>query len=168
MGIDPADLDDTQEALLESKGVPIPTARVELTKDLVITDEEESLALTKIAAFNTIIAEVAADFDVPMVDINSWMKPGAPDSPLPGDSCFGFALVSPATTIVSLDGVHANNYGHAFIANEFIRTMNAEFALSIPLLDPESYKGQYLGKSLVAPSLKAFRRLQEMYAPTKR
>ncbi len=108
---------------------------------------------------------------MPVVDINSWMKPGvapSPDSPLPDDSCLGFALVSQDNTIFSLDGVHASNYGHAFIANEFIKTMNTEFALSIPLLDPEDYKGQYLGKSLVAPSLKAFRRLQEMYAPTKR
>ena len=171
MGIDPADLNDKQKDQLASKGVTIPTAAVPLTKDLVFTDEEESLSLGTIAAFNLIIATVAADpdVDVPVVDVNRWMKPGG-GPPLPNDSCLGFALVSLVSqrnTIFSLDGIHPSNYGHAFIANEFIATMNAKFGLHIPKLIPENYKDQYYGKALVVPSLKALRRLEEMYAPSR-
>jgi hypothetical protein len=46
--------------------------------------------------------------------------------------------------------------------------MNAEFTLSMPLLDPEDYKGQYLGANLVPLTVKALRRLQEMYTPKGR
>ena len=166
MGIDPADLNDKQKDLLASKGVTIPTAAVPLTKDLVFTDEEESLSLSTIAAFNSIIQTVAEDYGLPVVDVNSWMKPEG-GSPLPDDSCLRFALVAQDNTIFSLDGIHPSNYGHALIANEFIATMNAEFGLHIPKLNPENYKGQYSGKALVVPSLKAIRRLEEMYAPSR-
>ena len=46
--------------------------------------------------------------------------------------------------------------------------MNAKFGLNIPSLNAASYAGQYSsGKALVVPSLKAIRRLNEMYAPAK-
>ena len=71
----------------------IPVAAVPLTKDLVFTDQEESKTLSTIAAFNAIIAQVAADYGLPLVDVNTWMQPGG-GPPLPNDSCLGFALVS--------------------------------------------------------------------------
>lgn len=174
VGIDPAELSPDQKTQLAALGVTVPTALVPLTADLVFTAEEEALALSTIAGFNAIIVDVAAEYGLPVVDINTWMKPGAaapPNSPAPAaawDDCLKFALVSQDNTIFSLDGVHASNYGHAFIANEFIAVMNAEFGLSIPYLDPDDYAGQYSGKALLAPSLKAIRGLKEMYAPAKR
>jgi hypothetical protein len=167
MGIDPMDLDSlTPEQKAPLGGVTIPSGAVPLTKDLVITDQEESLTLSTIAAFNAIIAQVAADEALPLVNVNTWMQPGG-GAPLPNDSCLQFALVSQDNTIFSLDGIHPNNYGHALIANEFIATLNASFGLSIPSLNAASYAGQYSGKALVVPSLKAIRRLDEMYAPAK-
>jgi lysophospholipase L1-like esterase len=169
MGIDPADLaglTEQQKALLA--GVTLPSVAVPLTKDLVLTDSETQTALDTIDDFNTIIASVAADPDisVPVVDANSLMRPETEPPLLPGDP-MAFALMSQDNTRYSLDGIHPSNYGHAFIANEFIDTMNSRFGLNIPKLDPEKYKGQYSGKALVVPSLKAIRRLEEMYAPKK-
>lgn len=177
LGIDPAALDSDQETQLAALGVTIPTSALPLTKDLLMTDVEEALALSTITdlatGFNAIIDDVAADYGIPVVDINTWMKPGGgsppASDPVAGwDDCLDFVLVSQDDTIFSLDGVHASDYGHAFIANEFIHTMNAEFGLSIPLLNPEAYKGQYSGKAITAPSLKAIRGIQQMYAPVKR
>ena len=167
-GIDPGELDDVDKALLLSCGVHVPDKAEPLRNDLVFTHEEWKLTLDTIHQFNDIIATVAAnpDVDVPVVDVNRWMKPGG-GPPLPDDSCLGFALVSPHNTIFSLDGIHPSNYGHALIANEFIATMNAMFVLHIPKLIPENYKDQYWGKALVVPSLKALRRLEEMYAPSR-
>jgi lysophospholipase L1-like esterase len=166
LGIPPG-LEQSKKNVLMAEGViKVPDVAVPMTKDLVFTNEEESLSLSTIAAFNSIIQTVAAYYGLPVVDVNRWMQPGG-GSPLPDDSCLGFALVAQDNTIFSLDGIHPSNYGHAFIANEFIATMNAEFGLHIPKLNPENYKGQYSGKALVVPSLKAIRRLEEMYAPSR-
>jgi lysophospholipase L1-like esterase len=166
LGIPPG-LEQSKKNVLMAEGViKVPDVAVPLTKDLVFTNEEESLSLSTIAAFNSIIQTVAEDYGLPVVDVNRWMQPGG-GPPLPNDSCLGFALVAQDNTIFSLDGIHPSNYGHALIANEFIATMNAEFGLHIPKLNPENYKGQYSGKALVVPSLKAIRRLEEMYAPSR-
>ena len=166
LGIPPG-LEQSKKNVLMAEGViKVPDVAVPMTKDLVFTDEEESLSLSTITAFNDIIAQVAEEYDLPVVDVNRWMKPGG-GSPLPNDNCLEFALVSQDNTIFSLDGIHPSNYGHALIANEFIATMNAKFGLHIPKLNPENYKGQYSGKALVVPSLKAIRRLEEMYAPSR-
>ncbi|MCB1318688.1 MAG: hypothetical protein KDK34_00460, partial [Leptospiraceae bacterium] len=34
--------------------------------------------------------------------------------------------------IFGLDGVHPNRYGHAVLANELIKSINAEYGVSIP------------------------------------
>jgi hypothetical protein len=151
---------------LATKGVKVPAAAVPLTKDLVFTDQEEAKTLSTIGAFNLIIAQVAEEYDLPLVDVNGWMQPGG-GAPLPSDGCLKFALVSQDNTIFSLDGIHPNNYGHALIANQFIATMKASFGLNIPSLNAASYSGQYSGKALVVPALKAIRRLDEMYAPVR-
>jgi lysophospholipase L1-like esterase len=172
MGIDPNDLTEDDKTLLGSKGVTLPDELVQLvpiTRDMVLTDFETQTALNTIAAFNDKIDEVVTNsaFPLLLVDMNSWMKPGAIESPLPDEECLDFVLVAQDNTIFSLDGVHPSNYGHAFIANEFIKAMKAEFGLGIPLLNTDAYAGQYSGKSLIVPSMKAVLRLGEMYAPTK-
>jgi lysophospholipase L1-like esterase len=167
MGIDPSDLDSlTADQKAPLAGVTIPSGTVPLTKDLVFTDQEEAKTLSTIGAFNLIIAQVAEEYDLPLVDVNGWMQPGG-GAPLPSDGCLKFALVSQDNTIFSLDGIHPNNYGHALIANQFIATMKASFGLNIPSLNAASYSGQYSGKALVVPALKAIRRLDEMYAPVR-
>ena len=40
--------------------------------------------------------------------------------------------------IFGLDGVHPNRYGHAVLANELIKAINAKYRVSIPLIDEYS------------------------------
>ncbi len=41
----------------------------------------------------------------------------------------------------SLDGVHATNQGYGLVANEFIETINAKYAASIPPIDVSALPG---------------------------
>jgi hypothetical protein len=161
-GVPPGLTQDQKEALT-ALGVPVPDTAIALTRDLLFTDTEEQATVDAIHAFNVKIGSLAAEFSLPVVDANAFMKPGGGWE----DAAYQFALVSQDSTAYSLDGVHPNNYGHALIANEFIRTMNGAFGLSIPSLNPESYRGQYHGKQLRASTLQAIRGLREMYLPRK-
>jgi lysophospholipase L1-like esterase len=158
----PAGLAQDQKDRLVALGVPVPDTAIPLTKDLIFTDTEEQATLDAIHAFNSKIVQLAAEYSLPVVDANAFMKPGGWS-----DEALKFALVSQDSTAYSLDGIHPNNYGHALITNEFIQTMNAEFGLSIPTLNAESYRGQYHGKQLQAGALRAIRGLREMYLPRK-
>jgi lysophospholipase L1-like esterase len=64
-----------------------------------------------------------------------------------GASINGSALtasISPPFGAFSLDGVHPNARGHAYIANKFIEAINAKFGSSIPLCNPNDYPGNEL------------------------
>jgi hypothetical protein len=159
----PDGLTPEQEAKLLALEIPVPATKIPLTKDLLFTDEEEQNTKNRILEFNASILLLADEFDLPVVDANTFMKPGGGwDS-----AAYQFALISQDSTAYSLDGIHPNNYGHALITNEFIAKMNSEFGLSIPTLDPEDYRGQYSGKSIRASALKSIQGLREMYLPRK-
>jgi len=54
------------------------------------------------------------------------------------------ASISPPFGGFSLDGVHPNARAMAFIANEFIKTINAKYQSNIPLTNPNDYLGNEL------------------------
>ncbi len=157
----PTGLTDAQKNTLVALGLTVPVTPLPLTNDLVLTDMEEQASLAAINAFNQKIATLSFEFGLPVVDMNSWMKPGGS---LP-DSYFMFALVAQDDTMYSLDGVHPNNLGHALCANAFIKLLNQRYNLSLAQLNPNLYKGQYSGKSIQSGSIKAIKRVIEMYAP---
>lgn len=66
-------------------------------------------------------------------------------------------------TIFSLDGVHVNNLGHALLANAFIDVMNDRLQMGIQKLDPEDYRGQYIGKDIKRPSIKALKEVKNTF-----
>jgi hypothetical protein len=157
----PSGLTDAQKNTLVALGLTVPASPLPLTNDLVLTDTEEQASLEAITAFNQKIATLAVEFGLPVVNMNSWMKPGGS---LP-DSYFKFVLVAQNDTMYSLDGVHPNNFGHALCANAFIKALNQSYDLNLAELNPSLYKGQYSGKSIQSGSLKAVKRVIEMYAP---
>jgi lysophospholipase L1-like esterase len=159
----PTGLTQDQKDALTLLGLTVPTAPLPLTKDMVLTETEEQAALAAITAFNQKIAALAGEFSLHVVDVNSWMKPGGS---LP-DSYFKFALVAQDDTMFSLDGVHPNNFGHALCANASIEVLNQSYNLNLAQLNPNLYKGQYSGISIQSGSLKAIKRVMEMYAPRK-
>ena len=54
------------------------------------------------------------------------------------------ATITPPNGAFSLDGVHPNARGSAYIANEFIKAINAKFGSTIPLCNPNSFGGNEL------------------------
>lgn len=114
-------------------GVPVGfDASAPMPTSVVLDKDEIVIAQNAVSAFNTSIATVAAQFGVPVVDMNGFMKDlveGIVVSGVELDAAFltgGFA---------SLDGVHPNNLGYAVIANEFIQVINATYNTNLSPVD---------------------------------
>ena len=119
---------------LKPTGIPMPG-------NVTITAEELDAIKTAVDGFNQTIATLAGQFKVPVVDANGFLDI-LNTSGIEGYTGL-FALLDPANTAFSLDGVHPNNGGYALIANKFIEKINESFGLSIPLLNAAEFKGQY-------------------------
>ena len=124
-----------QEAGLNPSGIPI-------NGDLTLTRFERNSIQDAVGNFNAVISEVATEFGIPVVDINSAL------STLNNVGIDGFSgrfvLVDPTNTAFSLDGIHPNNGGYAIIANQFIQVVDESFGFKIPLLDTDQFRGQYV------------------------
>jgi lysophospholipase L1-like esterase len=84
--------------------------------------------------FNDIIQREADRIGMPVVDINSRFAEFVANPPV----MYGVPLRSTMLGgLFSLDGVHPSNIGHALVANEFIRTINQAFNVSVPELSAE-------------------------------
>lgn len=106
-------------------GVPVGfDASAPMPTSVVLDKDEIVIAKAAVAAFNTSIANVAAMFGVPVVDMNAFMNDLAK-----GISVSGVDVDASFLTggVFSLDGVHPNNLGYAIIANKFIEVINANF-----------------------------------------
>ncbi len=121
---------------LNPTGQPFPG-----TMSLTVT--ENDAIKQAVDGFNTVLQNLAAQFNIPMVDANS-MLITLNSSGLEGYSG-RFVMLDPANTAFSLDGVHPNDGGYALIANAFIEKMNATYKLAIPKLNCADFKGQYGG-----------------------
>ncbi|MEX0928740.1 MAG: hypothetical protein WD266_00505 [Balneolales bacterium] len=85
-------------------------------------------------AYNNIIMEAADQSDnIVVADINEFFNSVLSNGGIDG---FEMGLFG---GLFSLDGVHPNKVGHAYIANEFIQVLNNEFGAQIATLNPEEY-----------------------------
>ncbi|GAC1388319.1 MAG: hypothetical protein NVSMB31_02150 [Vulcanimicrobiaceae bacterium] len=94
------------------------------------------------AAYNAAIGAAAAGQSAPLVDIASifakFQTVTYPGQVLSAKCCF---LVF-GGGLQSFDGLHPSHTGYAFIANEFIKTINTAYGLTIPAVNVMSvYKG---------------------------
>ena len=142
----------------------------QLTGDITITPTEETAARSVISDYNAILTSLSASFDVPLVDIiQSWWGSDVSQTPNPFGGYSGlYALQAQDITTFSLDGIHPSDLGHALTANAFIKVLNQKWGLGIPELNPDNYKGQYSGMSILPQSIKALQRVREMYPPNAR
>lgn len=120
--------------------------------DKWVLDADEVAAIKeRTAAFNAAIAaEVqtanASGTRVALVDANKLLS-DLSAAGTAGLNVNGIALASsiaPPYGGFSLDGVHPNPRGHAYIANAFIQAINAAFKANISLINPNDYKGNEL------------------------
>jgi len=113
--------------------VPIPNAHV-------LTFAEIANIEAAITYYNQIIqATVTANPGrLGLVDVNAFMK-----QTNKGIVYNGVALNTQFVTggAFSLDGIHLNPIGNALLANEFIKSINANFGSTIPQVDVTKYRG---------------------------
>ena len=125
---------------IQSMGL-IPSG-IAIDKDSTLTVTEQEIIEDAVLNINNVISNLAGEFDIPVVDINSLLFE-LNNSGIDGFTG-EFVLKDPENTAFSLDGIHANNAGYAIIANSFIKVINKQFAMNIPLVNPEQYRGQYI------------------------
>ncbi len=118
---------------------------VPLADNYVLTQVEQSVILARTTAFNDIIAATVANYteSLALVDINQIFAEFA----VSGVNINGSVLTAsifPPFGGFSLDGVHPNPRGAAFIANLFIEAINQQFSANIPPVNPNNYPGNEL------------------------
>jgi hypothetical protein len=97
--------------------------------NFVLDRDEIQQIQDRTATLNGIIAKVASNVGMPVVDIHALFEEITNHPPVLG----GIPLTHHYLGgIFSLDGVHPSNIGHALIANAFIQTINSRYSASIP------------------------------------
>lgn len=119
-------------------GVSVP-----LADNWVLTPEEQLMAETAVAAYNQVIAGLAAQYDLALVDANAYLDTVidtgvtlSDGSVVTGDFGTGGGF--------SLDGVHPSPRGYALLANLMIEAINAKYGSNLPGVDPLDFTGLYI------------------------
>jgi phospholipase/lecithinase/hemolysin len=114
-------------ALLLRMGLAGP--RLLQNPDWVLDPTEIATIQQRLNAFNFIIAERAAFYGYPVVDVK-----GAYDRFLQNPPIIAGVMVTNNVNggLFSLDSVHPSNTGHALLANEFIAVINQTYGFHIP------------------------------------
>ncbi|MCD6598427.1 MAG: hypothetical protein J7L04_12100 [Bacteroidales bacterium] len=126
---------------------------------LYLSHDQIEVIKTRINAFNTIIEQKAASYPnqlsiVHLTDLihqiaetgkyDAWGRPPSTEIyqydgiPLTGDLGLN--------SIYSLDGLQFNQRGNAFIANQFIQTMNNNFSSNIPEVNANAFVGNTIAR----------------------
>jgi hypothetical protein len=114
----------------------------------VLLPQEQATVQDRIDAFNTTIATAVENHDTRMVlvDVNAILGALKASGPT-GITVNGLALtaaVAPPYGGFSLDGIHPNARGNAYLANKFIEVINEKFDANVPLSNPNNYPGNDL------------------------
>lgn len=134
-------MNEAEQLVIEIENNGLDPSGMSFDGEFTLTASEEEIIQDTVGEFNSSIADIAFELNVPVVDANDLLfrinNQGV-------DGFTGeFVLVDNVNTAFSLDGVHPNNAGYAIIANEFIMVMNGSFGMNIPLIDTGQFRGQY-------------------------
>ncbi len=121
---------------------------VPLTDEWVLSKDEITNARQATVEFNNIIKAAAASKGLAVVDMNEILTMAvsglrAEDGQIYTADYFK-GLSNLSTVMFSLDGVHLNARGYAFVANEILRKVNSHYKAKIPLVNPATYPGPTL------------------------
>jgi lysophospholipase L1-like esterase len=158
----PAGIDTTKPFGLHPQN-PWPNA-------LVLDPDEQTTCATALVALNSAITSVAAANGAAVVDFNALFNSIIQKGYSVSGETYTNAYISGG--MFSLDGVHPSSRGYGIIANEFIKTMNAKFGMSVPLVDIAQIPGipAPLGKvsadNLPVLPVDAFKDFQRMFGTT--
>lgn len=117
--------------LLQGYGIPtaLGGAGVPLPITVVLTPNETAMIADYIASYNASIAELAAQRDIPVLDIYTILE----DLAQHGQEIAGIELTTDFLTggIFGYDGFHLTPIGYALVANAFIETINDAYGSRI-------------------------------------
>jgi hypothetical protein len=125
---------------LSIKGVAVA-----LGDNAVVTAAELVEVNESVTAFNSSIAAmVDANSDrLVLVDVNTIFSNLVANGAAINGSGIDASFIPPFGAF-SVDGVHPNSRGYAYIANRFIEAINGKFNSDIPLVNPNDYAGNEL------------------------
>ena len=109
-----------------------------IPEQFVLTQDELTRIAAATLAFNTIIHDVALLNNLPVVDMNAYLRTAVTGIKYNGVT-FNTQYLSGGA--FSLDGIHLTPRGYALVANEIIRVVNAYYKSTIPAVDANAYSG---------------------------
>lgn len=124
------------------KGVTVP-----LEDKFVLNPTEQTNIKEATVEFNNIIKATAASKGLAVADMNDILNKAVAGLRVEDGQIYTadyFKGTNLNTVMFSLDGVHLNARGYAFIASEILRTINKHYKASIPLVNPAVYPGPVL------------------------
>lgn len=132
----------TMDAMLK-KGVSFP-----ISDAFVLNPVEQANIKEATVQFNAIIKAAAASKGLAVADMNDILNKAVAGLRVEDGQIYtadyfkGMGNLN--TVMFSLDGVHLNARGYAFIAAEILRTINKHYKANIPLVNPAVYPGPEL------------------------
>ncbi|WP_413511458.1 hypothetical protein [Myroides odoratus] len=138
----PATGSPTLDALMK-KGVTFP-----IQDKFVLNVVEQQKVQAATDAFNSIIKNVASEKGLAVADMNDLLRKAVSGLRVEDGQIYtadyfkGMGNLN--TVLFSLDGVHLNARGYAFIAAEILRVINKHYKANIPLVNPAVYPGPTL------------------------
>ena len=115
-------------------GVGVP-----LADSFTLTTDEIATLLTRIGAFNAIIAAEAAKYEgLVLFDANTFFTSIAVAGGIESNG-FMYAPDFSPNGIFSVDGIHINPAGHAILTNQLLNTIDAAFGSDLPEYDATDF-----------------------------
>jgi lysophospholipase L1-like esterase len=109
---------------------PLPDIGKPLPDSVVLTPPEIAAIQQRLTDFNGVIRAAAAARDIPVADIDAFLRRAAAGIHL-GPVHLDLSYITGG--LISYDGFHLTDIGYMFFANEYIRTINAAYGTKIPL-----------------------------------
>ena len=104
--------------------------------EFILTLDEISEIQTRIDEYNTVIRNLAQDYDLALVETKEWYE-SVNNGITYNGSPLNFSFASGGT--FSLDGVNLTGRGNALLCNEFIKAINKKYKAQIPRANALEY-----------------------------
>lgn len=133
------------QALTPQENTPQRGVEFPVEDEYVLIPDEQEEINQKISTFNAAIsAAVSANSDrLVLVDVQSFVRQIADGLVSSGGVNLNASIVPPSGGF-SVDGLHPNGRGNAFIANLIIEQINIKWNANIPMVNPNAYVGNDL------------------------
>lgn len=104
-----------------------------------VLDQAEAASIADYTnAYNATIKSVAAAKGLAVMDAYALLKEYGAGKVVNGEAVSSAYITG---NLFSLDGIHLTPMGYAIVANAFIKSINAQYGASIPIVDVTKYRG---------------------------